>query len=271
MKEANEKIAPYEYPLIFDSLQYFESANMLAKKLKADKGILDKYPTSDNKRVFNSNLLIYHRLIVDGTVLNGTIAESNLKYQKDGWFIWLQTYNFYTLGASFSTTDDRFTYWFDKYFDEHFEMVNCDGRYFAEAVNNYKSGQYYSCVCGLFPLIEFFERRISNFDGENIFHIKKALDESQLKNLSGYKKYFEEFENNLNTFLKDNIYAVSAEIEEEPKFICRNRILHGIFTRDINKTDCLKLFCIVKSMAQFLSWLHSLEEIKRLSAELEQK
>ncbi len=262
------KIELYEYPPIFDSLQYFESANQLAEKLSADKKILDEYPTEENITTFKKNLLVYHSLIADGTVINGTIAESNLKYQQDGWFIWLQTFTFFSVAIESTDTNEQFTYWFDKYFDRHFGNINFGGRYFNEAINNYKGGQYYSCVCGLFPLIEFLERRISKFDGESVFHIKKALDESQIKDLSGYKKYFEEFESNLNQFLKDNIYAVSAETDEEPKFICRNRVLHGIFTRNINKTDCLKLFCIVKSMIQFANWLNSLEEIKKLEAEL---
>lgn len=259
------KIELFEYPPIFDSLQYFEYANELAKKLNADKEILDKDPTEGNEMAFNKNLLIYHSLIVDGTMINGTIAESNLRYQQDGWFIWLQNYNF-TTSFPYSSNDELFTYWFDKYFDKHFSNVDYGGRYLAETINNYKNGHYYSCVCGLFPLIEFFERRIAKFDGESVFHIKKALEESQVKELSGYKRYFENFEKNLNSFLKDNIYAVSAEMDSEPKVICRNRVLHGIFTRDINKTDCLKLFCIVKSMSQFANWLHSLEEIKRLRA-----
>lgn len=268
MEETPIKIEAYEYPMIWDSLQYIESANQLAVKLSADKKILDKYPTPDNKVVFDKNLLAYHYLVARGSIVNGAIAERNLEYQKDGWFIWLQTYNFYISGESFKNVDEKFTYWFDTNFDMYFGMVDICGKYFAEAVNNYKRSQYYSCVCGLFPLIEFFERRISKFDGEGIFHIKQALNESQVKDLSGYKKYFEEFESNLNNFLKENIYAVSKEAEEEPKFICRNRTLHGIFTRNINKTDCLKLFCIVKSMAQFANWLHSLEEIKRLSLEI---
>ena len=213
MKETDTKIEPYEYPAIYDSFQYFESANNLAEKLKADKKILDEYPTNDNKKVFKINLLIYHHLIAAGTMMNGLIAESNLKYQEDGWFIWLQTYNFYTLGVQFRNIDDQFTYWFDRFFDENFGAVDFGGRYFAEAISNYKARQYYSCVCGLFPLIEFFERRISNFDGESVFHIKKALDESQLKDLSGYKKYFKEFESNLNKCLKYNNYAVSPETE----------------------------------------------------------
>lgn len=265
------KIEFYEYPPIFTSNDYFGFANQLAEKLNADKVILDNEPTEENQFAFKKNLLVYHYLVADGAVMNGHIAESNLKYQKDGWFIWLQTYNFYTYDDKFKSIDDKFTYWFDTYFDKYFGSIDFGGRYFAEAVNNYKSGQFYSCVCGLFPLIEFLERRISKFDGDSVFHIKQALDESQVKDLSGYKTYFEKFESNLNQFLKDNIYAVSTETDAEPKIICRNRVLHGIFTRDINKTDCLKLFCIVKSMAQFANWLHSLEEIKRLNSELNMK
>ena len=271
MEEANTKISIYQYPAIYSSTQYFGYMNELAKKLESDEEILDKYPTSENQRAYKTNMLIYHWLHVNGTIMNGALAESNLDYQKDGWFIWLQTFDYFVPSASFKNIDEKFTYCFDKYFDDNFLAIEFGGRYWIEAINNYKSGQYYSCVCGLFPLIEFFERRISGFDGESIFNIKKALGESRVKDLSGYKEYFEKFESNLNLLLKDNVYAVSAEIEEEPKFICRNRVLHGIFTRDINKTDCLKLFCIVKSMAQFLNWLHSLEEIRRLSAELKQE
>lgn len=267
----NKKIELYDYPMIWDSFQYFESANELEVKLTEDRKILKKFSTVENETAFNKNLLTYHYLVIEGSTINAAIAESNLAYQKEGWFIWLQIYNFYICGEPFKNIDEKFTYWFDTNFDMNFGKFDFGGRYFTEAINNYKSGQYYSCVCGLFPLIEFFERRISKFDGESIFHIKKALEESQVKDLSAYKKYFEEFETNLNKFLKENIYAISVESEEEPKVICRNRVLHGIFTRDINKTDCLKLFCIVRSMAQFANWLHSLEEIKRLREALENK
>lgn len=152
--------------------------------------------------------------MVEGSALNATIAERNLEDQKDGWFIWLQIYNFYIGGEPFKNIDEKFTYWFDTNFDMHFGKVDFGGKYFTEAIDNYKGGQYYSCVCGLFPLIEVFERRISKFNGESIFHIKKALDKSQVKDLSGYKKYFKEFEANLNKFLKENIYAVSSESDE---------------------------------------------------------
>lgn len=268
MEETNTKISIYKYPDIYSSTQYFRNMDELDKKLIRDKKILDKYPTSENQRTYKTNMLIYHWLHVNGTVMNGALAESKLEYQKDGWFIWLQTFDFTVAGKPFKDSDEKFTYCLDRFFDDSFLSFDFGGKYWFEAINNYKDEQYYSCVCGLFPLIEFFQKRISKFDGKRIFNIKKSLEESQVKDLSGYKDYFEKFESNLNEFLMKNIYAVSTEADKEPKFICRNRVLHGIFTREINKTDCLKLFCIVKSMAQFLSWLHSLEEIKRLSVEL---
>ena len=39
MEETNNIIEPFVYPLIFDSFQYFESANQLAQKINADKEI----------------------------------------------------------------------------------------------------------------------------------------------------------------------------------------------------------------------------------------
>lgn len=133
------KIELYECPPIFDSLQYFECANQLAAKINADKKILEEYPTDENKKAFNKNLLVHHCLVAEGTVMNGIIAESNLKYQQYGWFIWLQTYIF-TLGVPCKDNDEKFTYWFDKYFDRYFGSINFGGRYFVEAVNNYNSG-----------------------------------------------------------------------------------------------------------------------------------
>ena len=270
MEEAQEKIKIYPYPVIYSSSQHFSCAKELREKLYGDRKILDKHRTKDNYKAYLQNWLVYHLLVVNGTNWNGVLAEKSLEYQKDGWFIWLQNFEFYVPGVEFKNNDEKFTYYFDKYFDYEFLPISRYGaKYWLEAMNNYKDGQYYSCVCGLFPLIEYFQKQISKFDGKSIFNIKKSLEGSQVKDLSGYKAYFEKFESNLNGFLTKNIYAVSTEADEEPEFICRNRVLHGIFTRRISNTDCLKLFCIVSSMTQFASWLFSIRKIKELAAKLE--
>ena len=259
-----EKIKLYEYPPIFHSMQYFEEAEKLKQKLKNDEVILQKNECTTNKIIFNKNLQAYYILLIDGATMTSAVCETNNKYQKLGWFIWLQNFNIATT-YSYKNDDELYTYWFDKYFDKYFNDEEINIPYYFEAVQNYKNNNLYACVCCLFPLIEYLEKQISNFDGKEIFHIKKFLDQSQVANIDGYKKYFEEFEKQLNTFLKENIYKISTEKDVEPDFICRNRILHGIFTRNISKTDCLKLFCIVRSMDSFKGWLNCFDAVKKIS------
>lgn len=261
-----ERIKIYEYPPIFSSIEYFTLADKLGEKLVKDRIILHKHPTLSNKIAYTRNLLMQHHLFVEGTIINSEIAKSNLEYQKDGWFIWLQLATF-TPGIPCKNNDEIFTYWFDKYFDKHF-YENEDNLYYHQTILNYKQGNYYACVCCLFPLIENIEKQISKFDGKKVFHIKKALANTHIPEEQRCKEYFEEFEKNMNNFLKENIYINSTEAEEEPKVIARNRVLHGIFTRDINKTDCLKLLCIYRSMYCFNCWLKSLEMIKKLANDL---
>ena len=170
-KEIQTNVEPYEYPLIMHSMQYFAFAEELADKIEKDKKILTEYPTIENEITFKRNLYIYYLLVADGTAVNASIAERNLEYQKDGWFIWLQNYNF-TTSYPYKNNDELFTYCFDKYFDRHFNSQLCGGNYFQEAIENNKLGYYYACVCCLFTLIEYYERFISKFDGQTVFKIK---------------------------------------------------------------------------------------------------
>ncbi len=264
-----KQIELYECPPIFHSMHYFELARELGEKLKKDKNILEKNESNENKITYFKNLLMYHLLLVEGTIINSEIAKKNLVYQKDGWFIWLQIMNF-APAILCKDNDELFTYWFDKYFDSNFPEIE-NNIYYNQVISNYKQGNYYACVCCLFPLIENIEKQISKFDGTEIFHIKKELSNTHIPKKQKCREYFEEFEKNMNIFLKDNIYNSSTESESEPKIICRNRILHGIFTRDINKTDCLKLLCIYRSMYNFNGWLNSLREINILGNYIEKQ
>ena len=62
---------------------------------------------------------------------------------------------------------------------------------------------------------------------------------------------------------------------EEPEIINRNRIMHGLFTREISQKDCLQLFCVVSNMFTIDTILcanesinNINEEIKKIEAEL---
>ena len=47
----------------------------------------------------------------------------------------------------------------------------------------------------------------------------------------------------------DNYYKHSKQEDPEPQFICRHRLLHGIITRDVTASDCLRLFLIIRSFS----------------------
>ncbi len=53
---------------------------------------------------------------------------------------------------------------------------------------------------------------------------------------------------NVNLLIKEHIFSKSIEKDDEPSIINRNRVSHGIFTREIDKKDCLQLFCIVMAL-----------------------
>lgn len=262
-----EKIEIYQYPSIFVSSQYFEYAEDLKKKIEKDRIVLEQNKTLENEIAYKTNLLTYYYLLFEGGVQTSLVCEESVREQKEGWFIWLQNYHIST-SIPFKNDDEKYTYWFDKYFSIYLETQNSTIPYYLEAVKNYKDGNLFACVCCLFPIIEYLERKISRQNGNEIFKIKPALKNLQMPQMEGYKKYFEAFEKNLNDFLINTVYKTSIEQEPEPEFICRNRIMHGIFTREISKTDCLKLFCIVKSMDCFNSWINITKSIKTLSEEL---
>lgn len=261
-----EKIEKYNYPNIFSSMDYFEHIVKLNAKIQKDKAILKQNNTPENNKIFIENLIIYHSLIVDEVLINSHIAKDSLKEQKDGWFIWMKIEGFSTT-YDYKTTDELYTYWFDKYFDRYFPNKQ-DEPYFNEVVQNYKNGCYYSCACCLFPLMERIQRRISKFNGNTIFSVKNELSKSHLPDPQKCNDYLSKFEKSLNTFLDKNTYKKSVESDVEPKEICRNRVMHGIFTREISKTDCLKLFCIYESLYKFNYWLNSVNSIKVLIEQL---
>ena len=77
-----------------------------------------------------------------------------------------------------------------------------------------------------------------------------------------------DFEKALRYYLSENYYAKSLESDPEPVEMNRNRIMHGIFTREISKTDCLKEFCIVRSLIMFYDWLQHIERMDSILIEI---
>lgn len=271
------KIEVYQIPPIFSSIDPFMFAKDLHKKIEEDRKILEKFNNNDNLLALKTNEYLYHWLICNGVATNGMLSEERLSYTKTGWFIWLQTYDMFTTQVHHSI-DDQYTYWFDKYFDMQFNSELDNSENFKQVIQCYKGKMLFPCVCGLFSIIEYYLRRIFQFDGKEIFHVRKELKGSAIPEISGYKKYFLDFEKALKDYLSKTYYAKSLESEPEPVEMNRNRIMHGIFTREISKTDCLKVFCIVRSLILFYNWLQHIEsmdillkEIDKIKSELKNK
>ena len=257
------KIEVYKIPPIFTSNDPFMFAKDLHEKIEKDRKILKQFNDKDNLLAFKTNEYLYHWLICNGVATNGLISEERLSYSKSGWFIWLQNYDMHA-AKEFHGIDEQYTYWFDKYFDKYFNSGLDDSENFKQVIECYKGNLLFPCACGLFSIIEFYLRRIFKFDGKDIFRVRKELEGSAIPEISGYKKYFMDFEKALRDYLSENYYAKSLESDSEPVEMNRNRIMHGIFTREISKTDCLKEFCIVRSLIMFYNWLQHIERMDAL-------
>ena len=128
-----EKIEIYQYPSIFVSSQYFEFAEDLKKKIEKDRIVLEQNKTLENEIAYKTNLLTYYYLLFEGGVQTSLVCEESVKEQKEGWFIWLQNYHIST-SIPFKNDDEKYTYWFDKYFSIYLETQNSTIPYYLEAV-----------------------------------------------------------------------------------------------------------------------------------------
>ena len=144
------------------------------------------------------------------------------------------------------------------------------GKQVNEAIECYKNQKYFACACVIFSYLEKVERSITNFNPSEHFSMSKQLKIPQADAVVCFnKEYFINFEKQMNDFLIENFYAKSYESDPEPKEINRNRIMHGIFTREVSKTDCLKLFVLLNSLIRFDDWLNCYRQMKEISPYLD--
>ena len=248
----------------------FSMAKELGEKLKQDKKILEDNCTKDNLVAYKSNEYLFYWLKFDYYNLRLVISQIDEEAFEDGWFVWLNDSRLEISGVGFETMDERRAYGYDKYFDYFFSILFNQNRYLDEAIWCYKNGKYCASACLLFTNIEFLERQIGDFNPADKFIMSKALKQTQTSTINAFSKdYYQYFEEKMNDFLHNNCYATSTANDPEPKVINRNRVMHGILTREISKTDCLKLFVLVKSMFLFNDWLSCYRKMKEISSYLD--
>ena len=280
-----------------------ENIIALEKKLTADKEVLAQIERDYNqsqdefrceyitaKRNYLSNVHFYYWLVLKKYFDDALVSEmpSFPDYQKEemrrqGWMFPQAFINsrITTSGNVNVTTEELYIRNFDRMFDDLFnfsigEPNSRIDRYFKQAIINYKNQCYYSCVVSLFPIIESYHQYITNFNEDSFYRIKDNLDvvKEKIKNVNQVYsiriEYYINIARQFNDLAKNHYFSVSLDRTNEPEIINRNRIMHGLFTREISQKDCLQLFCALSNMIVIKTILDANEMLDKLSKELNQ-
>ena len=201
--------------------------------------------------------------------------------RKKGWMI-PQFYinkSIMATGGSPVTTEELYIRNFDRYFDGLFdfnigEKNSRIDRYYHQAIFNYKNHCYYSCAVSLFPIIESYHQFINYFNEDCFYKIKDNL-ESVTKKMETVKQiyniqieYYKNLVKQFNKLAKKHYFKKSLSRKNEPAIINRNRIMHGLFSREISQKDCLQLFCVISNMVVIKNMIDANERMNEIEKEL---
>lgn len=201
--------------------------------------------------------------------------------RKKGWMLPLYFINksIMATGGSPVTTEELYIRNFDKLFDILFdfnigEKNSRIDRYYHQAIFNYKNQCYYSCAVSLFPIIESYHQFINNFNEDCFYKIKDNL-ESVTKKMDNVKQiyniqieYYKNLVKQFNELAKKHYFKKSLGRKNEPTIINRNRIMHGLFSREISQKDCLQLFCVISNMVVIKNIIDANERMNVIENEL---
>lgn len=273
----------------------------LKEKLLADKEVLGQieqdYNRNQNefkceyitaKKNHLSNLHFYYWLVLKKYFEDALFSErtSFPDYQKEemrkqGWMFPQAFINsrITTSGYVDVTTEELYIRNFDHLFDKLFNFTIGEpnsriDRYYKQAIKNYKDMCYYSCAVSLFPIIESYHQYITNFNDDSFYRIKDNLEsvEEKMENVNQIYSIKVEYYINLvkqfNELAKNHYFKRSLSRRNEPPIINRNRIMHGLFSREISQKDCLQLFCTLSNMVVIKTILEANDMMNRTAAEL---
>lgn len=234
-----------------------------------------------NLYIHNQNKYLYYELILRNEFGKRLLGNNyskiyDLMYQK-GWIMFRQDFRV----SGYSSTDSEQLYidYFHEYFHTYFpSSISFDSKianaYYQQCRLAYVNDAYYVCAQGLFPVIEYLHKLVGKFDGKSIFRIKENFDKTKehVESISQPFKtnidFFVCMIDNVNSLIKEHIFSKSIENDAEPIIINRNRVSHGIFTREIDKKDCLQLFCIVMALKNLSNIIETDNRRKNILNEL---
>lgn len=203
--------------------------------------------------------------------------------KKQGWmfpFAFINT-RITTSGSVNVTTEELYIRNFNRLFDRLFcfnigEKNSRIDRHYKQAIFNYKNKCYYSCAVSLFPIIESYHQYMNNFNNDEFYKIKNNL-ESITEKVEDVKQiyvtritYYINLVKQFNDLAKNHYFNRSLDRKNEPEIINRNRIMHGLFSREISQKDCLQLFCVISNMVVIKSIIDANESMNNTIGELNQ-
>lgn len=186
-----------------------------------------------------------------------------------------------TTGGVNVTTEELYIRNFNRLFDRLFsfnigEENSRINKYYKQAIFNYKNKCYYSCAVSLFPIIESYHQYMNNFNDNEFYKIKNNL-ESITERVESVKQiyatrvtYYINLVKQFNDLAKNHYFNNSLDRQNEPEIINRNRIMHGLFSREIGQKDCLQLFCVISNMVVIKSIIDANEMMDKTIAEIKQ-
>ena len=203
------------------------------------------------------------------------------KMKKDGWMFPLNFINsrITVCGNVKVTTEELYIRHFDKFFDSLFtfnigEENSRINRYYRQAIFNYKNKCYYSCAVSLFPIIESYHQYMTNFHENKFYRIKDNLGKigDKIENVKQIYDinitYYINLVKQFNDLAKNHYFNSSLDRKIEPEIINRNRIMHGVFSREISKKDCLQLFCVISNMIVIKNIIDANDSMDEIEEEL---
>ncbi len=179
------------------------------------------------------------------------------------------------------TTEELYIKHFDMGFDALFNFPISQpnsriDRYYKQAILNYKNQCYYSCAVSLFPIIESYHQFTTGFHENTFYRIKdnlskvddKMLNVTQIYNLR--IEYYINLVKQFNDLAENHYFNSSLDRLTEPDIINRNRIMHGVFSREISQKDCLQLFCVISNMVVIKNMIDANDRMNQIAEEIQE-
>ena len=117
---------------------------------------------------------------------------------------------------------------------------------------------------------------MNNFNNNEFYKIKNHL-ESITEKVEAVKQiyvtritYYINLVKQFNDLAENHYFNKSLDRQNEPEIINRNRIMHGLFSREISQKDCLQLFCVISNMVVIKSIIDASEMMDKTLEEWKQ-